>query len=96
MGVIDESAINQLALVCHLCNNIAVNSDEETNEYELSYYSPKFLWIIRDFMLDIQDVRGNSVSSKQYLESSLTDVAHVNIRLQKLSKFQRKIYNLLD
>jgi hypothetical protein len=77
--VIDESAINQLALVCHLCKNISVQSGEESNDYELSYFSPKFLWIIRDFMLDIRDVRGNMVSSKQYLESSLTDVGHVTL-----------------
>ena len=77
--MIDESAINQLALVCHLCNNIAVNANEQANDYELSYFSPKFLWVLRDFMLDIQDVRGNPVSSHQYLESALTDVAHVKL-----------------
>lgn len=42
VGAIDENAINQLSLVCHIVKNIAVNANQISNEYELSYYSPKF------------------------------------------------------
>ena len=79
IGVINEGSINQLALVCHLCKNIALRSDSESNEYELSQISPKFLWILRDFMLEPRDVRGKLTDIPHYLESALTDIAHVKI-----------------
>lgn len=76
--MIDETAINQLGLVCHLCKNIAMRADGESNEYELSQISPKLLWILRDFMLELRDVRGKVTDSHQYLESALTDVSLVS------------------
>ncbi len=42
--------------------------------YQLSQYAPKFLWILRDFVLEIKDLRGRTVTPKLYLESVLTDL----------------------
>ena len=47
--------------------------------YDLSYFAPKFLWILRDFILEVRDLRFNLVSPAQYLESALCDVGHVEI-----------------
>jgi hypothetical protein len=32
------------------------------------------LWILRDFVLEIRDIKGKSVSPKEYLESALTEI----------------------
>lgn len=44
------------------------------SEYELSQYAPKFLWVLRDFVLEIRDVKGRRVKPKEYLESALTEI----------------------
>ena len=75
----------------HLVKNIALSSDgNQTSMYELSYFAPKFLWILRDFILEVRDVRGNSVSPAQYLESALTDVSHVGKSLKQIRNLSDK------
>lgn len=41
-GNIDEEAINQLSMVTHLVQNLVISEDEPSQEYNLSYYAPKF------------------------------------------------------
>jgi len=72
VGSIDENSINDLSLTTQLSKNIAVSSDEST-EHVLSYYTPKFLWALRDFTLELQDSKGKPINSNQYLENALTD-----------------------
>jgi len=72
VGSIDENSINDLSLTTQLSRNIAI-STEESSDHALSYYTPKFLWALRDFTLELQDARGQSISSNQYLENALTD-----------------------
>eukprot|EP01126_Amoeba_proteus_P035037 TRINITY_DN3522_c0_g1_i1.p1 TRINITY_DN3522_c0_g1~~TRINITY_DN3522_c0_g1_i1.p1 ORF type:complete len:379 (+),score=76.30 TRINITY_DN3522_c0_g1_i1:554-1690(+) len=51
---------------------------------------PDFLWVLRDFALDLEDDEGNSITSQQYLERSLKErpgfTAKNNIR-QAIKKF---------
>lgn len=93
MGCIDESSINQLSLVCHLVKDIAVATDAPSNIYDLSYFAPKFLWILRDFVLEVRDVRGNPVSSAQYLESALCEVSHIRNLNEKSRNIREGIIN---
>lgn len=50
------------------------NFNNKRSEYELSQYAPKFLWVLRDFVLEIRDVKGRKVQPKEYLESALTEI----------------------
>lgn len=72
VGAIDENSINDLSLTTQLSRNIAVSS-EDNSQHTLSYYTPKFLWVLRDFTLQIQDSQGRPISTNQYLENALTD-----------------------
>ena len=72
VGAIDENSINDLSLTTQLSKNIAVAADE-SSEHTLSYYTPKFLWALRDFTLELQDARGQHINANQYLENALTD-----------------------
>lgn len=75
MGAIDETSINSLALITNLVKTVCVDNGQSVDTpYQLSQYAPKFLWILRDFVLDIKDLKGNSVSPNVYLESVLTDL----------------------
>ena len=57
VGSIDESAIQNLSLVVNLTKNIQLkNSGNEENDAEdFAMYFPTFVWIIRDFTLQLVD-----------------------------------------
>ncbi len=72
MGSIDEGALNSLSLVVNIskslqskCNNGKVDDEEFAKNF------PAFLWILRDFALQLKDPQGNPISPKQYLENAL-------------------------
>lgn len=76
VGSIDQMSINGLALVGQLIRTVVVNEGEDAlNEYILASYAPKMLWVLRDFMLQMKDVRGKIISSRMYLETALTSMA---------------------
>ena len=86
-GNIDEETINQLSLITHIVHNLVISQDEPSQEYALSYYAPKFLLIIRDFLLEIRDVTGKPCTPAQYLESQLTEITNI----KHFSESSRKV-----
>jgi hypothetical protein len=73
VGSIDESALNNLSLVVELTKHIRTKADNqpETGE-DFAQFFPSFLWVVRDFALQLCDGVGTPITSKQYLERSLT------------------------
>ena len=58
VGSIDESALSNLSLVINLTKNIHIrangcNEDMDTEEY--GTYFPSFMWVVRDFTLQLID-----------------------------------------
>jgi hypothetical protein len=45
----------------------------ETSASELADYFPHFLWLLRDFALDLVDDKGAPITSRQYLENALRE-----------------------
>ena len=75
VGAIDETSINTLSLITYLIKTVALEEGKKVvSEYQLSQFAPKLLWILRDFVLEIKDNQGRTVSAPQYLESSLLDI----------------------
>ena len=83
MGSIDENALASLSFVSNISKHIKVkthtgqqDSDlntEEQNEDDLTRHMPKFLWVVRDFTLQLVDDANKEISAKQYLERALED-----------------------
>ena len=48
------------------------SSSSTTNEQQLSEYFPPFMWLLRDFHLDLEH-QGRTLSTNEYLENSLAD-----------------------
>ncbi|OWZ09928.1 hypothetical protein PHMEG_00017291 [Phytophthora megakarya] len=69
-GVIDASAIEDLSLVVNLTKYIQAKAHASQDESELSMFFPDFLWVVRDFTLQLQE-DGRKVTSKDYFESAL-------------------------
>lgn len=56
------------------------------DEYMLPHYTPKFLWLLRDFSENIKDSHGMIISASQYLENCLfEDIGNPAIRSIKKS-----------
>lgn len=74
VGCIDEPSIQQLQLTTTISKNIAVSQYNSRNDVHLlANYFPKFMWVLRDFMLDIVDYEGRLITANQYLEESLVN-----------------------
>jgi len=70
-GNIDEKSIGDLALAAHLSNTVATNSLED-KDIIISELAPKFIWVLRDFVLDkIDPETGEEITSDEYLELCL-------------------------
>ena len=70
-GNIDERSIGDLALAAHLSNTVVTNIKED-KEKIINELAPKFIWVLRDFVLDkIEPESGKEISSNEYLELCL-------------------------
>mmetsp|Transcript_36729 Transcript_36729/g.84525 ORF Transcript_36729/g.84525 Transcript_36729/m.84525 type:complete len:815 (+) Transcript_36729:91-2535(+) len=77
MGAIDEQAIDDLHLVLHLAKHVHVKSKSSASEEkasELANYFPGFLWVLRDFSLQLVDDRGQKINESEYLENALRGI----------------------
>ncbi|KAK3438457.1 hypothetical protein EUGRSUZ_C03068 [Eucalyptus grandis] len=74
MGGIDEAALDRLSLVTQMTKHIRVRaSGGKSGASELGQFSPIFVWLLRDFYLDlVEDNR--RITPRDYLELALRPV----------------------
>ncbi|MBA0869052.1 hypothetical protein Goshw_022592 [Gossypium schwendimanii] len=74
MGGIDEAALDRLSLVTQMTKHIRVKAGGRTaSASELGQFSPIFVWLLRDFYLDlVEDNR--KITPRDYLELALRPV----------------------
>jgi hypothetical protein len=68
MKNIDEAAIESLYLVINFAKRIQ-SSYKDIDNYSNDF--PNFLWVLRDFALELIDSNGKKLTSTQYLENAL-------------------------
>ena len=75
VGSIDENALQNLSLVINLTKHIQIKQSgidqEDIDPDEYAKYFPSFMWIVRDFALQLQDTEGEQITAKEYLEQAL-------------------------
>lgn len=81
VGSIDDAAVQTLSLVCALSKHIKISSSSgggddgvEESPEALAAFFPEFLWIVRDFTLQLVTKTGEPLSEHDYLEEALRDV----------------------
>ncbi|XP_010494772.1 PREDICTED: guanylate-binding protein 3 [Camelina sativa] len=74
MGGIDEASLDRLSLVTQMTKHIRVKASGGTSSRsELGQFSPIFVWLLRDFYLDlVEDNR--KISPRDYLEIALRSI----------------------
>ncbi|XP_011043626.1 PREDICTED: guanylate-binding protein 3-like isoform X2 [Populus euphratica] len=74
MGVIDEAALDCLSLVSEMTKHIHVKaSGEKDTVSDLGHFSPVFVWLLRDFYLDLKE-DNTKITPCNYLELALRPV----------------------
>ena len=76
VGGIDESALQNLNFVINLSKFIRLKSNDnrDSDPEELSNLFPSFLWVLRDFSLQLIDENDENISPKQYLEKVILKI----------------------
>ncbi|XP_051555412.1 guanylate-binding protein 1-like [Myxocyprinus asiaticus] len=74
-GTIDNNSLEQLHYVTELAEQIKVKSpskaaDEEEEESHFVRFFPSFIWVVRDFTLDLE-IDGRRVTADEYLNFAL-------------------------
>ena len=92
-GAIDENSIDNLSLVINLTKHIRIkaNESEEEDCEDFSKFFPSFLWILRDFSLQLKDEFGDNISSKEYLDNSIKLHNGISDEIQKKNRIRRVI-----
>lgn len=77
VGAIDEGALNNLGLVVNVSKHVRVKADEgadaTADDAELAKHFPSFMWLVRDFSLQLEDEHGKSIVEDEYLDNALRE-----------------------
>ena len=93
-GAIDENAINSLSFILNLSKTIKIKSvNKVDSEEELSEYFPSLLWLLRDFSLKLEDINGNTITEKQYLENALMNIKGNSEVIEEKNRVRELIKN---
>ena len=103
VGTIDENSLQDLSLAINVANDLQVKSNQllkgkKLADQEISKNFPSFLWVVRDFMLQLKDYYGNEIKEEDYLENALTlhkgtsEAIKSKNHLRSLLKVTRMIY----
>jgi hypothetical protein len=92
VGSIDENALQNLSLVINLTKHIQIKSSglqEDVDPEEFAKYFPSFMWVVRDFTLQLVDPEGEPMSSKDYLEKALANQKGFSDSIEQKNRIRR-------
>jgi hypothetical protein len=94
MGSIDENALQQLSLVVNLTKHIQIkagSSSEEQDPEDFAQFFPAFMWIVRDFSLQLVDAENEPINQKEYLEKALTNQKGFSEGIEAKNRIRRML-----
>ena len=97
VGSIDENALTNLNFVINLSKFIHLrNGEKETDPEELANLFPSFLWVLRDFSLQLIDDDGETITPKEYLEKILEGTKNMQDPKNKIRKLIKAYFKDRD
>lgn len=92
VGTIDENAINNLSLVVNITKHIQVKSSgEQESTEDYAKYLPSFIWVLRDFALQLINHGGDEISPPEYLENALSPQPGFSDEVENKNRIRRLI-----
>lgn len=93
VGSIDENALQNLSLVINLTKHIQIKSSglsqDDVDPEEYAKYFPSFMWVVRDFTLQLVDQEGEQISPKEYLEKALSNQKGFSDAVEQKNRIRR-------
>lgn len=93
VGSIDENALQNLSLVINLTKHIQIKSaglsQDDVDPEEYAKYFPSFMWVVRDFTLQLVDQEGEQISPKEYLEKALSNQKGFSDAVEQKNRIRR-------
>jgi hypothetical protein len=95
-GSIDEPALASLQVVTHVSEMVSVKAAAvapwNTDAPTLAHFFPTFLWVVRDFVLELRSESGSVLEESEYLEEALrcTGGAKDEVRQAILAAFPHR------
>ena len=80
-------------LVVNITKNIHLKSkgNEEVEADEYSQYFPSFLWVVRDFSLQLVDQENEPITAKEYLDNALLPQKGFSEQVESKNRIRRMI-----
>jgi hypothetical protein len=93
VGNIDENALQTLGLVVNMAKNIQQQKSitEGLDENTIAETFPFFLWIVRDFSLQLVDENNFKISSRLYFEKALEQIKGHSTKTEAKNKVRKLI-----
>lgn len=98
-GTIDESALENLSLIVDLTKNIQLKSkpaQEDVDYDDFAYYMPAFIWVVRDFALELVDRRHNPITSDEYFQEALVEQEGDSDQIEQKNRIRRILHNFFQ
>lgn len=73
-------------MVTALSKYIKTGEANGADSEQIHRFMPKFMWLLRDFMLKLEDDRGRRITPSQYLENCLNDRKTASEDSKKIKK----------
>ena len=88
VGSIDENSLNSLNVVSQLAREILKNNSKDE---KIDDESPSFLWLLRDFVLNLTDKTGAPIQAREYLENALEIQKGSSDAIENKNKIRRML-----
>lgn len=92
-GTIDQPAINNLSLVANISEHIRTSSDGND---DIGDFLPSFMWVVRDFALELVDASNREITESEYLENALRPVPDAPPEKNKVRNSLRNYFKHRD
>lgn len=91
-GTIDQPAINNLSLVANISEHIRTGTDDG----DIGDFLPSFMWVVRDFALELVDAANREITESEYLENALRPVPDAPPEKNKVRNSLRNYFKHRD
>ena len=94
MGSIDETELKSLNLRVSITKHIHIKAQHKSTDIEPEEYSkyfPSFVWVVRDFTLQLLDENSEPITSKEYFEKALQLQKGTSDNVEQKNKIRKLI-----
>ena len=87
-----NASLQNLSLVINLTKHIQIKQSgihEDVDPEEFAKYFPSFMWVVRDFTLQLVDQEGEMISPKEYLEKALASQKGFSDAIEQKNRIRR-------